>query len=74
MKQVSYRTECNQRSKYFTDIADAYIHVYVCMAKRKSVELWLVEKTAAPCGVVKAVQTLIDSANFNKKGEQNYGK
>ena len=59
---VTYRTECNQRSKYFADIKAAYMHFHVCIVKRKSVELWRVEKAVTPCGCVKATQTLIDSA------------
>jgi hypothetical protein len=37
-----YRTECNQRSKYFRDIASAYVHFYKCVISGKSVELWIV--------------------------------
>lgn len=59
-----FRTECNGRSKYFTDIAAAYMHVQVCIAKRKSVELWAVIKTEAPCGKIVAVQELLDFAYF----------
>ena len=67
---VRYRTECNGRSKYFTEIAAALMHFQVCMAKRKSVELWLVETTEKYCGVHMATQelstqTLIDRADFN---------
>ena len=66
MKTVLYRTECNRRSKYFTDIKAAYMHFNVCVIKRKSVELWRVVRTVTPCGIVRAAQTLIDSAGINK--------
>ena len=60
-----FRTECNQRSKYFTDIAAAFMHVQVCAAKRKSVELWAVVKTVTPCGKSVSVQELLDGVYFN---------
>jgi len=55
--QVIFRTECNQRSKYFADIAEAYMHFHKCIAMRRSVELWVVE--------VKATQRLIDCVYFS---------
>jgi len=56
MKAVMYRTECYGRSKYFKDFAAAYMHVQVCVAKRKSVELWVV-------GL--GVQNLLDCVYFH---------
>ena len=64
-KTVMYRTECNQRSKYFTDIAAAIMHVQVCMAKRKSVELWVVRTIETPCKKIKTVQELLDCVYYH---------
>ena len=56
MKANLYRTECNGRSKYFTDIKAAQMHFNVCAIKRKSVELWVMGA---------GVQWLFDSVYFH---------
>lgn len=57
MVTIRFRTECNQRSKYFTDIAAAFRHFYKCIAQRKSVELWAI--------TIEATQELLDCVYFH---------
>ena len=60
-----FRTECNGRSKYFADIAEAFKHFYKCVAERKDVELWRVAGIYGGAKRLSASQELLDFAYFN---------